>query len=488
MRLVELVKDIYHDALPDACQDINVLAVYSDSRQVTPGSLFVALRGSKEDGTRYIPDALEKGAQVIVTESADWPVGVPAPCVLRVPDARRCLQSLAWRFYGEACQGMRIIGITGTNGKTTITYLVESILRKAGKKCGVVGTINSRLGDTVWPSSNTTPGLVENFSFLSNIASRGAEACVMEVSSHGLHQGRVDGVPFSQAVLTNVTQDHLDYHRSMEDYFLAKARLFVTLSPQSTAVINGDDIYGRRLCSLTKGLVRTYGVDTESDYMAEDIRLTLEGTAFQMVTPSGRFPVNSALVGRHNVYNILAACAVCLGENISSENIQAGVHVCSAVPGRMEAIRCGQPFQVFIDYAHTEDALQNVLRSIKAISPARIILVFGCGGDRDTGKRPKMGRVASELADQVVVTNDNPRTEDPRKIIDQILSGFSHDRYHVIPDRAAAIEAAVQDACPGDVVLIAGKGHENYQIFKDQTVPFDEHTIVRQCLCKRVSG
>ena len=488
MRLAELVKDIYGDTLPEACRDINVQAVCSDSRQVTPGSLFVALRGVKEEGVRYIPDAVGKGARVIVTESAEWPAGVAVPCVLRVPDARRCLQKLVWRFYGKDCQGLRIIGVTGTNGKTTVTFLVESILNEAGKRCGVVGTINTRLGNTVWPSNNTTPGLVENFRFLSEIAARGAEACVMEVSSHGLHQGRVDGIVFSQAVLTNVTQDHLDYHSSMEEYFLAKARLFDTLGPQNTAVINGDDVYGRRLCSMTKGLVQTYGIDSPADFRAEDIRLSLDGTEFSVASSGGRFPVRTALIGKHNVYNVLAACAVGLNERLSVEEIQAGIESCRSVPGRMEAVPCGQPFHVFIDYAHTDDALQNALCSIKAISPARIILVFGCGGDRDTGKRPKMGRIASEFADQVIVTNDNPRTEDPGKIIDQILSGFSHDRYRVIPDRAAAIETAVRDAVSGDVVLIAGKGHENYQIFKDRTVPFDEHAIVRRCLRKRLEN
>ncbi|MFA5259717.1 MAG: UDP-N-acetylmuramoyl-L-alanyl-D-glutamate--2,6-diaminopimelate ligase [Candidatus Omnitrophota bacterium] len=484
MRLAELLKDIYDDVLPAACEDIDVQEVCSDSRQVSPGSLFVALRGPREEGTHYIPDAVQKGARVIVTDSTAWPDGVIPPCVLRVPDTRRCLQKLVWRFYGDACQSLRVIGVTGTNGKTTITYLVESILKKAGRSCGVVGTINSRMGNTVWPSKNTTPGLVENFRFLADLASQGAEACVMEVSSHGLHQGRVEGIPFSQAVLTNVTQDHLDYHQNMEDYFLAKARLFVTLSSQSTAVINGDDPYGRRLCSLTKGRLLTYGIESPADFMADNIQLTLSGTEFFVVSPSGRFSVKSALIGQHNVYNILAACAVGMGENVPWEHIQAGIESCVSVPGRMEAVRCGQPFHVFIDYAHTEDALQNVLRSIKAISNARIILVFGCGGDRDTGKRPKMGRVASELADQVIVTNDNPRSEPPQHIIDQILSGFSHDRFRVIPDRAAAIEAAIQEAGAGDVVLLAGKGHENYQIFKEQTIPFDEKEIARQCLYK----
>lgn len=486
MRLVDLLKDIYDDALPEPCEDIDVQAVCSDSREVAPGSLFVALRGPKEEGSQYIPDAVQNGARVIVTDCADWRGS--APCVLRVPDAQRCLQKLVWRFYGDACQGLRVIGVTGTNGKTTITYLVESILKQAGRSCGVVGTINSRLGDTVWPSKNTTPGLVENFRFLSGLASQGAEACVMEVSSHGLHQGRVEGIPFAQAVLTNVTQDHLDYHQNMENYFLAKSRLFVSLSAQSTAVINGDDPYGRRLCSLTKGRLLTYGVESPADFMAEEIRLSLSGTEFYVVTPHGRCPVKSGLIGQHNVYNILAACAVGLGEGVSWEHIRTGVESCVSVPGRMEAIRCGQPFHVFIDYAHTEDALQNVLCAIRAISRTRIILVFGCGGDRDVGKRPKMGRVASELADHVIVTNDNPRSEPPQQIIDQILSGFTHDRYRVIQDRIAAIEAAVQAAGMGDVVLLAGKGHENYQIFKNQTVPFDEKAIVRQCLYKRMSG
>ncbi len=484
MLLSDLIKDIVEaNSIPEGIP-VDVQDIYSDSRQVRPGSLFVALPGTQKHGKQYIAEAVQRGARAVMTGAGD---GVPESSVpvIQVADLSSCLKKMLVRFYGKDIERLNMIGVTGTNGKTTVTFLLESVFRQAGKRCGVVGTINYRFAEKVWPAKNTTPGLVENFHFLSDIARQGADACVMEVSSHGLDQGRVEMLDFSNAVLTNVTQDHLDYHKDMETYFQAKAKLFVQLSPEKCAVVNGDDSYGQRLLSMIKCRSRTYGLKNAADVNARDIALTLEGIRCTVQSPEGTFALRSVLIGQHNVYNILAACSVCLEQKVPVSDIQAGIEGCPVVPGRMESIRCGQDFYVFIDYAHTEDALSHVLRSVRSVASSNIILVFGCGGDRDQGKRPKMGQVASLWADKIIVTNDNPRTEDPGKIVAQIVNGFSHDRYEVIMDRTTAIEAAIHQAHKGDVVLIAGKGHETYQIFGTQTVPFDEAGIVRHCLQKR---
>jgi len=485
MLFSELTKDIAKGTCSSLDESLEIHAIYSDSRQVKPGSLFVALSGMQEQGKHYIAEAIQRGAKVIMTGPGEWASGSPVP-VLEVADTYSCLKKLLLRFYGRDIEHLNVIGITGTNGKTTITFLLESIFKHAGKRSGIVGTINYRFEERVWPSKNTTPSVVENFRFLSEIAKQGADSCVMEVSSHGLDQGRVAMIDFSYAVLTNVTQDHLDYHKDMETYFQAKAKLFTQLGPKKCAIINADDPYGQRLLSLIKCRCKTYSLKNGADVIAKDIELSLEGTRFTVRSADGEFAVNSDLIGHHNVYNILAACSVCLEQKIPIADIQAGIQACSVIPGRMESIQCGQNFYVFIDYAHTEDALTNVLRAIKSIATSKIILVFGCGGDRDQGKRPKMGQVASQWADQIIVTNDNPRTEDPQQIVAQIKEGIEHDRCEVIMDRDVAIEMAINQALKGDVVLIAGKGHENYQIFDNKTVPFDEAGIVRHCLKKRL--
>lgn len=377
---------------------------------------------------------------------------------------------------------IKMIGITGTNGKTTITYLLESIIHCTGKRSGVIGTVNHRFADKQFRAKNTTPGLLENQRYLAEMLDANMDYCIMEVSSHGLAQGRVKGIDFHVAVFTNLTSDHLDYHKDREEYFQVKAVLFNCLSKNASAVINTDDTYGNRLLGMTRSAVTTYGIKHKADIMAEDIDLSLSGTTFTLITPVGEISIETKLIGMHNVYNILAAVGVCLHENVSLSKIKEGIEGLAFVPGRLEEIKCGQDFYVFVDYAHTEDALRSVLESLKYINGARRILVFGCGGDRDRDKRPKMGRIASDLADFTVLTNDNPRSEDPKDVVDQIAAGFNNNNYEVILDRREAINKGLMSAKTGDIVLIAGKGHEEYQIFKDNTIDFNEREIVRDCL------
>ncbi len=483
MLLKELLKDIYPGPLPRGPKGSSrhIAAVGCDSRTTEKDSLFVALKGTKQDGTQFIDQAIKKGACVVA--SSHLPEKRPADVVfLHVDDPHKFLREITRRFYGPLSSKVRSIGITGTNGKTTITYLVESILHEAGKTCGVMGTVNYRIGKKVLPSKNTTPGLVENQQFLASLAEKNVEYCVMEVSSHGLDQGRVELIDFKSAVFTNLTSDHLDYHRTRENYFLAKARLFTGLSARGVSVINVDDPYGVKLVSMTGSRVVKYGISAGADICAKDIKTSVDESHFIIHAHGQTIAIRTKLIGSHNVYNILAAVGVCLNEGIAPDVISRGIARLEHVPGRLERIESPKGFAVFVDYAHTEDALKNVLGALRQIKPKRIITVFGCGGDRDKTKRPKMGRVAGQLSDVVIVTTDNPRSEDPQSIISEIIYGFSTDNYQVVADREKAIETAIGLAERGDVVLIAGKGHEDYQIFKDRTISFNERKIVEKYL------
>ena len=389
------------------------------------------------------------------------------------------------RFYGNPSQAVKTIGITGTNGKTTVSYVIEAILKQAAKKSGVLGTINYRVGNKILPSVNTTPGLIDNQQFLFDLAKQNIPYCIMEVSSHALDQGRVDMIDFQTAVFTNLTSDHLDYHKNTKNYFQAKAKLFTKLAPRASAVVNVDDEYGRRLVTMTKGKVLTYGWKQKADIAVKNIRPSLSGSTFLLQTPRGAQEIKTPLIGFHNIYNLLAAAGAAYADGISLEDIKTAIEKFSNVPGRLEKIETKRGYHVFVDYAHTEDGLKNVLSSFKEISPARIILVFGCGGDRDKTKRPKMGRIAGELADFTIVTSDNPRSEDPQAIVDQVVKGFSKSVYKVILDREEAIREALRSANKGDIVLIAGKGHEDYQIFKDKKIHFDDREVVRNILSEK---
>jgi len=481
MRLSELAKDLYTKPLPPAFKDFDVRVISCDSREEQQDGLFVALSGTKLNGADFIKDAAGKGAKVIVAGHGCCAMTEDV-CVLEVNDPRHFLYIAGQRFYGHPSDKVKSIGITGTNGKTTITYLIESMIHAAGRRCGVIGTVNYRIGPKIIPSKNTTPGFLDNQRYLAQLAGLGIDYCVMEASSHALHQGRLEGIHFSAGIFTNLTQDHLDYHKDMEDYFTAKALLFKDLLPEAVAVINVDDDYGKRLISMSKGRVMTYAVDTPADVRALDITHQLSGSRFEIIFPEGHLEINTRFIGKHNVYNILAAFAWGLSQGMGPEIIRRGLEGLTHVPGRLEGVDNDRGIFIFIDYAHTEDGLLNVLSAIRAVTPAKIILVFGCGGDRDRTKRPKMARAACRWADHAIVTSDNPRSEDPQMIIDEIVNGFTKKNYEVCVDRKEAISRALQLAKRGEVVLIAGKGHEDYQIFKDRTVPFDERKIVKQCL------
>jgi UDP-N-acetylmuramoyl-L-alanyl-D-glutamate--2,6-diaminopimelate ligase len=485
MRLSELLSGIYTKPLPAQFQDFEVRAISCDSREEQKDGLFVALAGSKFNGEDFIKDAIAKGAKVIVIPAK---AGIhsrglsPSTCVLEVDDPKHFLHCIGLRFYDSPSKKINSIGVTGTNGKTTITYLIESIIHMAGKRCGVIGTVNHRIGNRIIPSQNTTPGFLDNQRYLAQLVDLQADYCVMEASSHALDQGRLEGIDFSAGIFTNLTQDHLDYHKDMENYFKSKSLLFKNLSSTAVSVINADDDYGKRLLSLTKSKVVTYAIDNPADILAQNITYHLSGSRFEIVFPKGRIKIQTRFIGKHNIYNILAAFAWGISQDLAPELIRQGIEHLTHVPGRLESVANNKGIFIFIDYAHTEDGLVNVLKSLRAVSPEKIILVFGCGGDRDRTKRPKMARAACELADYSIVTTDNSRSEDPQAIIDEVVTGFTKRNYETCVDRREAIGRALRSAQKDQIVLIAGKGHEDYQVLKDQTIAFNEREIVKECL------
>lgn len=483
MRLNELLTGIYDGEIPQRFKTFDVKTISYDSRIVEKNSLFIALKGTKLNGADFIYDSLKKGARIIICAHLQEKIKATDDiCILNVKDPRGILLSIAQRFYNYPSAKVHAIGITGTNGKTTVSYLLESLFNNVSKKCAVIGTVNYRIGKKIIPSKNTTPGLLDVQRYLALMAEEKVKYCAMEVSSHALDQGRVDGVDFACAIFTNLTGDHMDYHQTMDNYFVAKSKLFTWLSKTAVAVINVDDAYGQKLVSMTKAKTITYGLNKEAQVTTEDIKLSFADSVFMLKLPIGKIAITTPLIGRHNIYNILAASAAGFSQGLSLAEIKKGVEALECVPGRLEQVKVGQKFSVFVDYAHTEDALKNVLSNLKAVSQSKIILVFGCGGDRDTTKRPKMGKVASQLADYTIITSDNPRSESPQSIIDQVVGGFEGKKFEIVIDRKEAIKKALQAAQKNDVVLIAGKGHEDYQIFKDKTVHFDDREVVRELL------
>jgi len=467
--------------------DIDIAGLTQNSRQVLEGYVFVALRGEKTDGHLFIQDALKAGAAAVVCEEESIPVHGAAKIV--VPDSRLALALLADAFYGHPSSALRVVGVTGTNGKTTVTYLVRHTLARAGINAGLIGTIEYRVDGRTIPAERTTPDPVLINALLAEMVTRGCGAAVLEVSSHAIDQKRVEGLRFEVAVFTNLTQDHLDYHGDLESYLEVKARLFEKIEPRADdpapkrAVVNTDDPRSGRIIEAARAPVITYGLNASADVRATQIRLGPDGCAFTAVTPRGQFPVRLSLIGRHNVSNALAAIAVGLALQIDLEPIVEGLADTVRVPGRLEFIENDRGLTVVVDYAHTDDALKNVLTALREITAKRIITVFGCGGDRDPGKRPKMGAVVNRLSDFSVITSDNPRSEEPEAIIAQILAAYENeDAFEVEPDRRAAIERAIALARPGDTVLIAGKGHETYQQFRTQTIVFDDREVARAIL------
>ena len=469
-----------------------VSGVEYDSRRVQQGSVFVAMKGESSDGNRYIDQAIAAGAAAVVTDSAaEQPR--PGAAWVQVPHGRRALARLSANFYKRPAERIANTGITGTNGKSTTAFLIESILRAAGRKTALVGTIEYHVAGKILPAPHTTPEALELNRLLAEGLSQGVTESVMEVSSHALDQQRIFGIPFDVAVFTNLTRDHLDYHGTMDDYFRAKQVLFegCGTEPPRVAVINIDDESGRQLLAVSRkksSQVLSYGL-ASGDFHAESVEITARGTRFQMVTPSGTTAMWSPLVGNVNVYNVLAACAAGYARNCPMEAIAKGVFELARVPGRFERVDCGQPFTVAVDYAHTDDALRNLTalaRDFVARAGLRgkVITLFGCGGDRDRTKRPLMGDAAGKGSDFVVLTSDNPRSEDPLAIMNDALVGLqkSGTRYVIEPDRRKAIGMALQHAGPGDVVLLAGKGHEKVQVTKEGTVPFDDVEVARETL------
>ena len=457
---------------------VEVTGVTEDSRQVQPGHVFVARGGTVTDGAKFIDAAVARGAVAVVAAA---PVPGCAVPVVVVPDPAAATSVLAHAFHGHPSAGdrLKLLGVTGTNGKTTVAYLLRHVLNGFGTRCGLIGTVEVDDGKSRWESAMTTPAAVEVASLLARMRDRGCRACAMEVSSHSLDQGRVAGATFAGAAFTNLTGDHLDYHRTMEAYAAAKAILFASLSPDAVAAVNAEDPWGPRMVRDCPGRVIRYGFGKDADYRAKDVAVTAAGTAFTLVAPHGKADLNVPLIGKHNVENALAAAAL-LGEvfHLSVAQLSSGLNGAAGAPGRLQPVRAGQPFAVIVDYAHTDDALRNLLTALRPLCGGRLRVVFGCGGDRDRTKRPRMARVAEELADDVYLTSDNPRTEDPATILAEIAAGFTGRPRCVEVDRRAAIAAALSDAGPTDVVLVAGKGHEAYQIVGTVKHPFDD---VQEC-------
>lgn len=475
--------------------DPEITGLAYDSRAVDPGDLFFCVRGFKTDGHVYLPNAVARGAAAAIVEHPVDPLAVPA---LQVESVRAAMPKVAAAFHDYPSRQLALVGVTGTNGKTTTTYLIESIARAAGRGTGVIGTLGARIHEEEIPGERTTPEAPDLQALLARMleADSGAGMVVaMEVSSHALDQGRTEECEYDVGVFTNLTQDHLDYHRDMEDYFRAKALLFTeyprATGKRFTGVINVDDPYGRRLVEMCAGEVLTYGVDSDATLRATDIEASATGLRFTVNAPEGKFPIRLHLGGLFNVYNSLAAMGAARALGFSWEVILGALQAAPGVPGRFESVAAGQDFGVIVDYAHTPDGLENVLRAARALNPGRLISVFGCGGDRDRTKRPIMGRLAAELSDLVIVTSDNPRTEEPSSILDQIIAGIPAEaatRVEREVDRRKAIEQAVRLAEAGDLVVIAGKGHENYQIFADGTIHFDDREEARKALHARLSA
>jgi UDP-N-acetylmuramoyl-L-alanyl-D-glutamate--2,6-diaminopimelate ligase len=482
-KLGALLGGIVDRALSAAEGERSVTGLFDDSRRVQPGGIFVAIRGTEADGRQFVGDALQRGAGVLIGEDLE-----PAEqaLVINVDDARATLARLAARWHGLDTPGarqLRLLGITGTNGKTTAAHMTHAILRAAGLRCGMLGTVQYDLCKRSVTAGMTTPGPLELAECLRQCLDAGGQAAVMEVSSHALAQRRTDGLRFSVAAFTNLTQDHLDYHGTIEAYRAAKRRLFSQLDETALAVVNRDDAHHEALLRGCRARVVTYALDSDADITATIIRDTIGGTLYRLHVEGADLVLENALVGRHNVYNALAAAGLARALGTSIEAIERGLSSVRNIPGRLQRVPCLRNVEVFVDYAHTDDALRNVGRVLKPLTRGRLIVVFGCGGDRDRMKRPLMARAAAEFGDVLVVTSDNPRSEDPQQIIADILEGFdaaAHRRVQVEPDRRTAIHAALAGAAEGDVVLIAGKGHEDYQLVGRQRLHFDDVEVAIQ--------
>ncbi|MBI4711886.1 MAG: UDP-N-acetylmuramoyl-L-alanyl-D-glutamate--2,6-diaminopimelate ligase [Planctomycetes bacterium] len=483
MELSEL-KKVFPRARFYDFQNIDIGGISYDSRQVKKDDIFVAISGNKTDGHKYIADALHRGAVALVTQHKLnlFPL-IPQ---IVTSDTRQALAMLSSYFYNQPSSKINVIGVTGTNGKSTVTYLIKSILEANGEKVGLLGTIQYVIGARQIPAPVTTPESYELQGYFNEMRQMGLNYAVMEVSSHSLVQNRIYGTMFRRAVFTNLTRDHLDFHKTMARYRQAKSILFRRLPEDACAILNADDSASRYFERHTRAKIIRYGlVMPGTDVSAVISRMSLNGSDMVLRSASGAIPVHTPLIGRHNVYNILAAAAAGISLEIPLEEIKHGIEAVKGVRGRLETVATGRDFSVVIDYAHTDDALHNVMAALKPIVKGRLIVVFGCGGDRDRGKRPLMGKIVEKLASIFIITSDNPRTEDPLSIIDDIKAGLRKKKSpscYVEPDRYEAIKKAILMAKPNDLVLIAGKGHETGQIFKDVVKPFDDKQVAIEIL------
>jgi len=475
--------------LPAGASSIGIRQVAYDSRKVQPSALFFALHGAKADGNAFIRDAIQQGAVAIASEDAA-PGTIPAGVTwVQVREARKALAMTAANFLGHPANALQLVAVTGTNGKTTTTSVVDAIVKASGAKAGLFGTIayHTPLGD--YPAPNTTPESVDLQGFFAEIRDAGGEYAVLEASSHSLAMDRLWGCHFQAAVFTNLTREHMDFHKTFEDYFAAKKQLFegTGAGAPEVAVLNTDDEFGKRLAGLAKKTV-AYGLESDADITTKKFHLTFDGLTFTAHTPNGKVHVVSRLVGRINVYNLLAAIGAAQALGLPNEVIEKGIRELESVSGRFQRIDLGQPFLVIVDYAHTDDALENLIRTARELNPkGRVITLFGCGGLKDRTKRPVMGEVTGRLSDLTIISSDNPRSEDPLKIISDVIVGLQKTagKYLIEPDREKAIGMAMDEARSGDIVLLAGKGHENYQILADRTFEFDDREMARRALRER---
>jgi len=463
--------------------DVEVTSVVCDSREAGPGTCFVAIPGTSTDGHRFISDAVSAGSSAVICEDSSAAVdGVPTALV---DSTREAVGPLAQALAGWPARKLTVVGVTGTNGKTTVTWLLRSFLEASGHRPGLLGTIRYETGANTIAAQTTTPDPIGLAAMMAEMVADGRTHLVMEMSSHALHQQRSAGIELAVGVMTNVTGDHLDYHGTMEDYLAAKLELFRSLGPEATAIVNRDDPVGNAFAAVTSAPVIWYGLSPAADVRGRIDQIDIDGTRFEIITPSWQANVTTPLIGRHNVFNCLAASAAAIALGVDTDVIIRQLATVRHIPGRLERVPTHKGFAVFVDYAHTDDALVNVLSSLRPVTKGKLIVVFGCGGDRDRTKRPRMARAAQTHADQIVITSDNPRTEDPQAIIDEIVVGLDaagRARSVIVPDRRSAIRQGLDMAAPGDVVLIAGKGHEKYQAIGGKRIDFDDVQVAHDLM------
>ncbi|WP_142919928.1 UDP-N-acetylmuramoyl-L-alanyl-D-glutamate--2,6-diaminopimelate ligase [Peribacillus glennii] len=486
MKLHTLLSNL-HSLTKFEGENPDIASIEHDTRKVVPGSLFICIKGYTVDGHDFADQAVKAGAVAVLAEK---PLPLTVPVVV-VKDTQRAMAVLADAFYGHPTQALRLIGITGTNGKTTTSHLIERIFRDAGEKTGLIGTMFTKIGDKTYNTKNTTPDSITLQKAFHEMCENDVDTAVMEVSSHALELGRVHGCDFDIAVFTNLTQDHLDFHGTMERYKHAKSLFFSQLgnaflqNRPKFAILNADDEASEDFIKWTAAHILTYGIDRPADLRARDISITAKGTEFTLETPQGLRRVTLKLAGKFSVYNVLAAIAASLCAGIALDEIIASIEDVEGVSGRFELVNAGQDFSVIVDYAHTPDSLENVLRTVSEFARKKIFVVIGCGGDRDKSKRPIMARIACDLATDPIFTSDNPRSEDPAAILKDMEAGAAGKTYQVIPDRKDAIGYAVSKATAGDVILIAGKGHETYQIIGDKILDFDDRVAAKEAIALR---